>query len=128
MGPDRPRPLDERAAEASVAVAAEAVRERSALINARKLVPLPPSAPPDKLDGVIDGSGVPMTSKETAGRAGQGEDGRARTREVKLAVFFTQDKPDKDGVRRLRRRRSHLQDGRRAKTRTGRHALDPRRS
>jgi hypothetical protein len=40
---------------------------------------------------------VPMTSKETAWRAGKGEDGRARTREVKLAVFFTQDKTDDDG-------------------------------
>ncbi|HEY5990457.1 MAG TPA: hypothetical protein VIV12_29320 [Streptosporangiaceae bacterium] len=38
-----------------------------------------------------------MTSKETAGREGKGADGRARTREVKLAVFFTQDKLDKDG-------------------------------
>jgi hypothetical protein len=34
---------------------------------------------------------------ETAGRDGKGEDGRARTRKVKLAVFFTQDKLDKDG-------------------------------
>ena len=46
---------------------------------------------------MIDGTGVPMTAKETAGREGKGEDGRARTREVKLAVFFTQDKLDKDG-------------------------------
>ena len=38
-----------------------------------------------------------MTGRETAGREGKGEDGRARTREVKLAVFFTQDKLDKDG-------------------------------
>ena len=38
-----------------------------------------------------------MTSRETAGRKGKGEDGRARTREVKLAVFFTQDKLDDDG-------------------------------
>ena len=38
-----------------------------------------------------------MTSKETAGRDGKGEDGRARTREVKIAVFFTQDKLDDDG-------------------------------
>ena len=38
-----------------------------------------------------------MTSRETAGRQGKGEDGRARTREVKLAVFFTQDKPGNDG-------------------------------
>jgi hypothetical protein len=37
-----------------------------------------------------------MTSKETAGRDGKGEEGRARTREVKLAVFITQDKLDKD--------------------------------
>ena len=52
-------------------------------------MPLPPSPLPDKLYAVIDGTGVPMTSKETAGRDGKGEDGRARTREVKLAVFFT---------------------------------------
>ena len=38
-----------------------------------------------------------MTSKETAGREGKGEDGRVRTREVKMAVFFTQDKLDEDG-------------------------------
>ena len=38
-----------------------------------------------------------MTGRETAGREGKGEDGRARTREVKLAVFFTQDRLDKDG-------------------------------
>ena len=38
-----------------------------------------------------------MTSKETASREGKGEDGRARTREVKLAVFFTQDRLDNEG-------------------------------
>jgi hypothetical protein len=38
-----------------------------------------------------------VTAKETAGRDGKGEDGRARTREVKLAVFFTQDKLDARG-------------------------------
>jgi hypothetical protein len=52
---------------------------------------------PDKLYAAIDGTGVPVTSKETTGRDGKGEDGRARTREVKLAVFFTQDKLGKDG-------------------------------
>jgi hypothetical protein len=87
----------ERAAEASGAAQAAAVRERSGLITSRKVVPLPPSPVPDKLYAVIDGTGVPMTSKETAGREGKGEDGRARTREVKLAVFFTQDKADDDG-------------------------------
>ena len=87
----------ERAAEASGAAAAAAGRERARLIAARKLVPLPPSPLPDKLYAAIDGTGVPMTSRETAGRQGKGEDGRARTREVKLAVFFTQDKLDADG-------------------------------
>jgi hypothetical protein len=87
----------ERAAEASGAAIAAAGRGRAGLIAARKLVPLPPSPLPGKLYAAIDGTGVPMTPGETAGRAGKGEDGRARTREVKLAVFFTQDKLDKDG-------------------------------
>jgi hypothetical protein len=86
----------ERAAEASGSAAAAAVRDRAALVTARKLVPLPPS-PPDKLYAAIDGTAVPVTAKETAGRDGKGEDGRARTREVKLAVFFTQDKADEKG-------------------------------
>jgi hypothetical protein len=87
----------ERAAEASGAAAAAAGRERARLTAARKLLPLPPSPLPDKLYAVIDGTGVPMTSRETAGREGKGDDGRARTREVKLAVFFTQDRLDKGG-------------------------------
>jgi hypothetical protein len=87
----------ERAAEASGAAQAAAVRDRAALIAGRKVVPLPPSPLPDKLYACIDGTGVPMTAKETAGRDGKGEDSRARTREVKLAVFFTQDKLDTKG-------------------------------
>jgi hypothetical protein len=87
----------ERAAEASGAAAAAAVRDRASLITARKLVPLPPSPLPDKLYACIDGTGVPVTARETAGRDGKGEDGRARTREVKLGVFFTQDKLDANG-------------------------------
>jgi len=87
----------ERAAEASGAAVAAAGRGRAGLIAARKLVPLPPAPLPDKLYAAIDGTGVPMTAQETAGREGKGADGRARTREVKLAVFFTQDRLDKDG-------------------------------
>ena len=87
----------ERAAEASGAAAAAAGRQRAALIAARRLAPLPPEPLPDKLYAAIDGTGVPMTSRETAGRQGKGEDGRARTREVKLAVFFTQNQLDDDG-------------------------------
>lgn len=87
----------ERAAEASGAAQAAAVRERSAAIAGRKVVPLPPSPCPDMLYGAIDGTGVTMTAKETAGRKGKTEDGRARTREIKLAVFFTQDDVDANG-------------------------------
>ena len=56
----------ERAAEASGAAQGAATRERATLITARKLVPLPPAPLPDKLYAVIDGTGVPMTAKETA--------------------------------------------------------------
>jgi hypothetical protein len=87
----------ERAAEASGAARAAADQDRAALITTRKLVPLPPSPLPDKLYAAIDGTGVPVTAKETAGRHGKGEDGRARTREVKLGVFFTQDEVDDKG-------------------------------
>jgi hypothetical protein len=80
---------------ASGTALAAAGRERARLIASRKVVPLPL---PDKLYAAIDGTGVPMTAKEIAGREGKGEDGRARTREVKLAVFFTQDKLDADGT------------------------------
>jgi hypothetical protein len=87
----------ERAAETSGTAKASDSRDRAALITARKLVPLPPSPLPDKLYAAVDGTGAPMRATETAGRDGKGEDGRARTREVKLAVFFTQDHLDKQG-------------------------------
>jgi hypothetical protein len=87
----------ERAAEASGTARARDSRDRAALITARKVIPLPPSPLPDMLYGAIDGTGVTMTAKETAGRQGKGEDGRARTREVKLGVFFTQDDVDEKG-------------------------------
>ena len=60
-------------------------------------MPLPPQPLADMLYGAIDGTGVTTTARETAGREGKGEDGRARTREVKLAVFFTQDDVGEDG-------------------------------
>jgi len=87
----------ERAAEASGTAQAAAVRDRAVAIAGRTLVPLPPSPLPDKLYAAIDGTGVPVTSKENAGRDGKGADGRARTREVKLAVFFTRDALDDTG-------------------------------
>jgi hypothetical protein len=38
----------------------------------------------------VDGTGVPVVPGETAGRKGKGADGKARTREAKLGVVFTQ--------------------------------------
>jgi hypothetical protein len=87
----------ERTAEAGGAALAAASRSRAGLIAGRRLVPLPPDPLPDKLYAVIDGTGVPVTAKETEGRDGKGADGRARTREAKMAVFFTQDRLDEQG-------------------------------
>ena len=53
--------------------------------------------PPDKLYLAIDGTGVPMVPAATTGRAGKSGDGRARTREVKLACLFTQTTLDEQG-------------------------------
>jgi hypothetical protein len=86
-----------RVAEAAGAASAAAARQEAGLIARREVVPLPPSPLPDKLYAIIDGTGVPVTRTETEGRDGKGEDGRARTREVKMAVFFTQDKLDDEG-------------------------------
>jgi hypothetical protein len=61
------------------------------------MVPLPPADLPDKLYIAIDGTGVPMMTAETQGRPGKGEDGKARTREVKLACVFTQTRVDEEG-------------------------------
>ena len=45
----------------------------------------------------MDGTGVPLVPQELVGRAGRGEDGRARTREAKLGCIFTQTTVDEDG-------------------------------
>lgn len=88
----------ERAAEADGAAAATALAERAAALCGRRAIPLPPPQPaPDKLYLAVDGTGIPMTPAETAGRPGKGADGRAQTREVKLAAVFTQTRLDADG-------------------------------
>jgi hypothetical protein len=86
-----------RHAEADGIAAAAAIREQAAAITARTLVPFPPAPLPDILYIAIDGTGVPMVTAETAGRDGKGEDGRARTREVKLCCAFTQATADAGG-------------------------------
>ncbi len=45
----------------------------------------------------MDGTGIPVVKAETAGRQGKGEDGQAKTREVKLGCVFTQTCVDENG-------------------------------
>jgi hypothetical protein len=52
---------------------------------------------PDKLYIAVDGTGVPMVPAAVTGRAAKSGDGRARTREVKLACLFTQTTLDEAG-------------------------------
>jgi hypothetical protein len=88
----------ERSAEASGAAARNAGAAEAALLRARALRPLPPPGPvPDMLYVEVDGTGVPVRASETEGRPGKGEDGKAGTREVKLARFFTVSRLDDDG-------------------------------
>ncbi len=88
----------ERSAEASGAAARAAAGDEAAAIVARRIVPLPQPAPvPDMLYVETDGTGVPVRASQTAGRPGKGEDGKAGTREVKLARLFTVSALDADG-------------------------------
>lgn len=58
--------------------------------------PAPTSLPEGTIFYVeADGTGVPVRPEETVGREGKGEDGQARTREIKLGVVFTQEAPQK---------------------------------
>ena len=69
--------------------------EQAQAILTHRVIPLPPTGPiPDMLYLAVDGTGVPMTPAETAGRPGKHPDGRARTREAKLACLFTQTHTD----------------------------------
>ncbi len=65
----------------------------------RFMQPPPPEAPKtiDTLYIEFDGTGVPMTEEEVAGRKGKQEDGSAKTREAKLGCVFTQTVFDEKG-------------------------------
>ena len=51
----------------------------------------------ERLYIATDGTGVPMTREEVAGRRGKQPDGSAKTREVKLGCVFTQTGVDEQG-------------------------------
>jgi hypothetical protein len=59
-----------------------------------KIVPIKPIP---RMYLCMDGSGVPVVKKETAGRPGKGEDGQDKTREAKLGCIFTQTGLDEEG-------------------------------
>jgi len=87
----------ERSAEAAGAAARSAAAAEAAAIRARDVLPLPPQEPvPDMLYVEVDGTGVPVRASETEGRAGKADDGKAGTREVKLARLFTVSRLDDD--------------------------------
>jgi hypothetical protein len=63
----------------------------AAAILARDLISLPQPAPvPDMLYVEVDGTDVPVRPSGTGDREGKADDGKARTREVKLPWLFTQ--------------------------------------
>lgn len=69
-------------------------RQERAAALAGKVVPLQPIP---KLYIAIDGTGVPMVPRETAGRLGKDATGTAKTREAKLGCLFTQTRLDAKG-------------------------------
>jgi len=56
-----------------------------------------PIKPVPQMYVCMDGTGVPVVKKETAGRKGKSEDGQAKTREVKLGCVFTQTYVNQEG-------------------------------
>lgn len=88
----------ERCAEAAGAAAttAQAV-DTEAILHGTRTLPPPAGPLPDMLYLAVDGTGLPMRASETTGRAGKHPDGRARTREAKLAALFTQTTTTDDG-------------------------------
>lgn len=70
-------------------------RERQACLREERPVPLKKTIP--ILYVCYDGTGVPMTPAEVAGRKGKQADGSAKTREAKLGCVFTQTATDPEG-------------------------------
>ncbi len=69
-------------------------REEADPFLSGKVIPL--QAVP-KMYICMDGTGVPVVKAETVNRRGKGEEGQAKTREVKLGCVFTQTTVDEKG-------------------------------
>jgi hypothetical protein len=73
-------------------------RQQETIQQAMQLeLPVEVGEPIPKIYVQMDGTGLPMVAKETEGRSGKGEDGRAHTREAKLGCVFTQTATDDQG-------------------------------
>ena len=70
----------------------------------RSREPEPPARIPEVAHAAMDGTAAPMKPSQVAGRKGRGEDGKARSREVKL-VSFHQAELLSDGHFRMLERR-----------------------
>jgi hypothetical protein len=69
-------------------------QERKGILSG-KVEPLLPAV--QKLYIAMDGTGVPVVPRETAGRRGKDAIGKAKTREAKIGCVFTQTKLDAEG-------------------------------
>ena len=75
-----------------------AQREQQTIQQAMQLeLPVAVGQPVPVMYVQMDGTGVPVTPKETEGRSGKGEDGRSHTRDAKLGCVFTQTTTDAEG-------------------------------
>jgi hypothetical protein len=80
-------------------IGADIARRQQEVIRQTLQLELPVAVgqPVHKMYVQMDGTGLPMVAKETQGRSGKGEDGRAHTREAKLGCVFTQTTVDDQG-------------------------------
>ena len=75
-----------------------AAREQTEIQRAMQLeLPLVAGEPVPILYIEMDGTGIPVVRKETAGRAGKRKGEPAHTREAKLGCVFTQTNWDEEG-------------------------------
>jgi hypothetical protein len=73
-------------------------RQQETIQQARQLeLPVAVGQPIPKVYVQMDGTGLPIVARETEGRSGKAEDGRAHTREAKLGCVFTQTTVDEQG-------------------------------
>jgi hypothetical protein len=66
------------------------IDREAALARAGRSEPAFAAGAPDKIYIVMDGTGAPMLPREVNPESGKAPDGRAKTREVKIGVVFTQ--------------------------------------